>query len=77
MRPRPALHLPDSVADAPADVRHDARNLLQVVGGYLELIAGRARDPLVQRYVANARVATGQLVALAEHFPGATDNPEL
>ena len=52
------------------DVRHDARNLLQVIEGYLELIAGRASDPVLQRYAANAQAAAEQLITLSAQMPG-------
>jgi len=67
MGARTALSAPEPALD----VRHDARNLLQVIEGYLELIAGRASDPMLLRYAANAQAAAQQLIVLSESMPGA------
>ena len=64
--------VPAMAAPVPSeDVRHDARNLLQVIEGYLELIAGRASDPVLLRYAANAQAAAEQLITLSEQMPAA------
>jgi signal transduction histidine kinase len=70
---RKARTLPaDSVGidENAADVAHVLANLVQVVSGNLELIAGRTTDEHALRYLENARAAARQLEELARQLRG-------
>ena len=74
MDARIALHSAGAKDGPATDLRHDARNLLQVIDGYLELIARTATDPVLVSYTANARAATEQLIALSAQMPGMSED---
>jgi signal transduction histidine kinase len=64
-----ATFFPAEVASDAADLAHHICNLVQVIDGYVELAARRSDDPAVQRYLADARAAADQLVALTRLLP--------
>ena len=70
MPARPAVKPQEPACEPSRDLQHDARNLLQVIEGYLELIADKATDPEVRRYATHARSATERLIALSAEMPG-------
>lgn len=52
---------------------HHLLNLVQVVSGYMELLAGRTQDELSLRYLETAQTATQEITELAQSLAG---NPE-
>lgn len=66
---RPRSRRP-STDDSAIDLAHDLANLVQVVGGNLELIAARVTDEPTLRYLENARAAAQQLTELSRRLSG-------
>jgi signal transduction histidine kinase len=58
------------VVRADADLNHKLCNLLQVVTGYLEMLARRTDDDVSLGYIATARTAADQLIDLSRQLPG-------
>ena len=72
-RAHPLPEKPVSAELNPGDVAHDLANLVQVMGGNLELIAARNTDPRLLRYIENAGAAAEQLTELTRRLRGEDD----
>lgn len=57
---------PRERADFERDLAHKMGNLLQVVNGNLELLAGRIEDDQLRGYLNNAQVAAARLAEIAQ-----------
>ena len=67
-QPVPANERPRAAFER--DLAHKLGNLLQVVNGNLELLAGRIEDQRLRGYLANAQAAAEQLTEIARGLVG-------